>query len=58
MMALSLPVLAMIPAMVTRAESQTRVKKRRLLAVASVCGLVVTGGLLVWKLRLLDSWIG
>ena len=58
MLALSLPVLAMIPAMVTRAESETRVRRRRLVAITSVCAVVVTGGLLVWKLRLLESWLG
>lgn len=58
MMALSLPVLAMIPSMITRAESETRVRRRRLVALTSACGVVVTGAVLLWKLRLLENWLG
>lgn len=56
--ALALPVLAMIPALATRAEAQSRTRRRRLLAVTSVVGILAAIGLAVWKLRLIDTWVG
>ncbi len=52
-MALALPVLAMIPAMVTRAEERASTRRRRLLGVTVMASVLVAAGLVVWKLRLL-----
>ncbi len=57
-MALALPVLAMIPAMVTRAEERVRVRRRRLLVgVTVMASVLVAAGLVAWKLRLLEAWM-
>jgi succinoglycan biosynthesis transport protein ExoP len=55
---LALPVLAVIPAMITAAERR-KLKKRRLLLAssASVAGLVFVAVVAAWRLRLLDAWI-
>lgn len=57
--ALSLPVLAMIPAMVTKAEEHRARRRRRLIAAASLGCLVLVGGAAAaWKLELLSRWLG
>ena len=56
--ALSLPVLALIPAMVTRAEERVRARRRHLVAAASVAAFVVLAGAAAWRLQLFDRWIG
>ena len=55
---LALPVLALIPAMVTKAEERASVRRRRLVAVTSVAGIMAAAGAVVWKLQLLERWIG
>jgi polysaccharide chain length determinant protein (PEP-CTERM system associated) len=55
---LALPVLALIPAMVTRAEERSRVRRRRLVAVTSVTVAVLAVGALAWKLQLFERWVG
>jgi hypothetical protein len=54
--ALSLPVVALIPTMLTSSELQ-RFSRRRV-AVVSACALtlVVSAAALVWKLRLFEAW--
>jgi len=59
MAALALPVLAVIPTMVTTAERK-RLKRRRLVLAssASALGVVVLAmAIAVWRMRLLDSWL-
>jgi polysaccharide chain length determinant protein (PEP-CTERM system associated) len=58
MVALSLPVLALIPAMVTKAEEVARIRRRRLIALSSVAGLVMIAGAAAWKLQLFERWVG
>jgi polysaccharide chain length determinant protein (PEP-CTERM system associated) len=57
-MALALPVLAQIPAMVTRAEERASVRRRRLIAVTSIAAFVMAAGAAAWKLQLFDGWLG
>lgn len=56
--ALALPVLALIPAMVTRAEERRRVRKRRLVAVTSLAVVAAAVGAAAWKLQLFERWVG
>jgi uncharacterized protein involved in exopolysaccharide biosynthesis len=59
MTSLSLPVLAVIPAMVTSVE-RARLKKRKLLVASSASALgalVVVVAVAAWRMRLLDSFI-
>ena len=56
--ALALPVLALIPAMVTKAEEHAGRKRRRLIALSSAAALVAVAGAAGWKLQLFDRWIG
>ncbi len=56
--ALALPVLALIPPMVTKAEERVMAKRRRLTAWASLAVLLVTVGAAAWKLELFERWIG
>lgn len=56
--ALALPVLALIPAMVTKAEERARVRRRRLIAMASLACIMVVVGAAAWKLQLLERWTG
>jgi hypothetical protein len=58
MVALALPVLALIPAMVTKAEEVARIRRRRLIALSSVAGLVMIAGAAAWKLQLFERWVG
>jgi polysaccharide chain length determinant protein (PEP-CTERM system associated) len=58
LIALSLPVVATVPTMWT-AEERQAARRRRMLLIGSsaVVTLVISAAALVWKLRLLDSWI-
>lgn len=59
MTTLALPVLAVIPSMVTTAE-RARLKRRRLVLASSasaLCVIVVAAAIAAWRLRLLDAWI-
>jgi hypothetical protein len=59
MTSLALPVLAVIPTMVTSVE-RARLKRRRVLLAssASAFGLVaVAVAVAAWRLRLLDAWL-
>jgi polysaccharide chain length determinant protein (PEP-CTERM system associated) len=58
--ALALPVLALIPAMVTKAEEIARIRRRRLIALSSVAGLVLVmiASAAAWKLQLFERWVG
>ena len=55
---LALPVLALIPAMVTRAEERSRTRRRRLVALGSAAVVAVAAGAAAWKLELFERWIG
>lgn len=55
---LSLPVLAVIPTMITAQERRRMIRRRRLLAVsASLASLVVVAAVVAWRLRLIQSWV-
>ena len=56
---LSLPVLAVIPAMTTAGERR-RLKRRRIALAAAACAvlLVGVGAVVAWKLRLVEGWLG
>jgi uncharacterized protein involved in exopolysaccharide biosynthesis len=56
--ALALPVLALIPVMVTKAEEAASVRRRRLIAIGSVAVFVLVAGAAVWKLNLFEWWVG
>jgi polysaccharide chain length determinant protein (PEP-CTERM system associated) len=55
---LALPVLALIPAMITKAEERARVRRRWGVALGSAVVLVVVAGAAAWKLDLLERWVG
>jgi uncharacterized protein involved in exopolysaccharide biosynthesis len=55
---LALPVLALIPAMVTRAEERSRTRRRRLVALGSAAVFAVVAGAAAWKLELFERWVG
>ena len=55
--ALSLPVLALIPVMVTKAEEAATVRRRRLIAVGSFAVFVLVAGAAIWKLELIERWV-
>jgi uncharacterized protein involved in exopolysaccharide biosynthesis len=55
---LALPVLALIPAMVTRAEQRGRIRRRRMLAVGSAAVIAIVAGAAAWKLDLFERWVG
>jgi hypothetical protein len=58
LIALSLPVVATVPTMWTSVERQAARRRRMLLIGSSaLVTLVISAAALVWKLRLLDSWI-
>jgi uncharacterized protein involved in exopolysaccharide biosynthesis len=56
--ALALPVLALIPAMVTKAEERAAARRRRLTAWGSLAVVVVAAGAAVWKFQLFERWLG
>jgi hypothetical protein len=54
---LSLPVLAVVPLMITAGERR-RAKRRRVMALAATAALaIVAAAVTVWRLRLLDAWV-
>ena len=55
--ALALPVLAMVPAIETKKESQLRMRRRLVVSVASVAVAVVIMAAAVWKLQLIERWV-
>lgn len=55
---LALPVLALIPAMVTKAEERSRLRRRRLAALTSVAAVILAVGAVAWKLDVFERWIG
>jgi uncharacterized protein involved in exopolysaccharide biosynthesis len=56
---LSLPVLAVIPAMMTAGERRRLQRRRILLAAAAATAiLLAAAGVIAWKLRLVQDWIG
>jgi polysaccharide chain length determinant protein (PEP-CTERM system associated) len=59
LVSLALPVLALIPAMVTKVEERARRRRRRMVALgsAAVMMLVVVGAA-AWKLELFERWVG
>jgi polysaccharide chain length determinant protein (PEP-CTERM system associated) len=58
LIALSLPVVAIVPTMWTMEERQASHRRRMLLIGSSaVLTFVISAAALAWKLRLLDSWI-
>ena len=57
LVALSLPVVALIPTMVTTSERRNTGRRRWVLMSAGAVTLVVSVAALAWKLRLLEGWI-
>ena len=56
--ALALPVLAMVPAIETKKESQLRLRRRLVVSAASVVfAVVVMAAAAVWKLDLIERWV-
>ncbi|MEQ1575104.1 MAG: GNVR domain-containing protein, partial [Vicinamibacterales bacterium] len=55
--ALALPVLATVPAIMTREENRMLARRKFLVAAASILIIVSGGGLLVWKLDLLSRFL-
>ena len=55
--ALSLPVLALVPAIVTREETLIRRKRRLVLSAAAVVLVMGTAAAAVWKLDLIERWV-
>ncbi len=55
---LTLPVLALVPAMTTKAEARESTNRRRLIMAVSIAAFVMAAGAAAWKLRLFDRWIG
>jgi len=54
---LALPVLAVVPKMITTGERR-RTKRRRVMALAASAALVlVAAAVTAWRLRLLDAWV-
>jgi polysaccharide chain length determinant protein (PEP-CTERM system associated) len=59
LVALTLPVLAMIPAMVTKEEERAQNRRRRIVALGSAAVvLLVVAGAAAWKLQVFERWIG
>ncbi len=57
--ALALPVLALVPQMIGRAERQHAVRRRRMLGAAVAAFVVVAGtaAVVAWRLRLVERWM-
>lgn len=54
--ALGLPVLALVPTMVTAQEKLTRRRRRLLAAACGALAMLACAGVLVWKLNILERW--
>jgi hypothetical protein len=50
--ALSLPVVAVVPLLLSRAERRARFKRRWMLSASGVGALIVSGAILYWKFGL------
>ena len=57
LVALSLPVIAMIPTMVTTLDRRKSGRRRWMLMSAGAVTLVVSVAAIAWKLRLFQAWI-
>jgi hypothetical protein len=57
LVALSLPVVAMIPTMVTTMDRRKSGRRRLMLMSAGAVTLVVSVAAIAWKLRLFQAWI-
>ncbi len=55
--ALALPVLAMVPAIETKNESRVRLRRRLVVSTASVAFAIVVMAAAVWKLHLIERWV-
>jgi polysaccharide chain length determinant protein (PEP-CTERM system associated) len=55
--ALSLPVLALVPTMMTSGERDKQKRHRLLLASSGVLALVLSAALIAWKFGIVDEWI-
>jgi len=54
---LSLPVLALVPTMVTRVERQKRKRRRLLLASSGAAFALVCLAVIAWRLQILTAWV-
>jgi capsular polysaccharide biosynthesis protein len=57
LVALSLPVVAMIPTMVTTSDRRKSGRRRLVLMSAGALTVVVSAAAIAWKLRLFQAWI-
>ncbi len=55
--ALALPVLALVPTMITKIERERNRHKRRLLAASGAGALVLSAVVLMWKFQAIADWI-
>jgi polysaccharide chain length determinant protein (PEP-CTERM system associated) len=55
--ALALPVLALVPDIETKNESRVRVRRRLVVSAASVVFVVAVMAAAVWKLHLIERWV-
>jgi polysaccharide chain length determinant protein (PEP-CTERM system associated) len=54
---LALPVLAVIPAMLSTADRRRRRRKRLVLALSASAATVAAAGVVAWRLQLLQAWV-
>jgi uncharacterized protein involved in exopolysaccharide biosynthesis len=57
MVALSLPVLAVVPTIVTHSDRRRRVRRRLVLTASALALVLVMLGLVAWKFQLLNRWL-
>ena len=57
LVALSLPVVALVPTMVTAAERKKQRRLRLLLASSGIAGVLVSVAVVAWKFRSIATWI-
>jgi hypothetical protein len=55
--ALALPVLALVPSMVSQSEERLRNRRRLLMASMSIVLVLAAAATAVWKLRVLERWV-
>jgi hypothetical protein len=55
--ALALPVLALVPTMITKIERERNRRKRLLLASSGAGALVLSAVVLMWKFQAIADWI-